>query len=487
MKILFNKSTEPQSFAKAHLIVDMESIGGMSFSASEEAYLKKQLAENDLVIFNRYTELIIVAYCDNSKGIGFFLEQCRRKGNEISALLRRDNISNIDLIVSPDEPGGAIAMAEGLSLGSYQFLKYQSPGSKMRWSLEQINFVGPEVSSILIGQLAVLVEAVTMARDMVNEPASHLSSVQMAHSFKAMGEMAGFTTEIFDKEKIKALNMGGLIAVNQGSIDPPTFSVMKWEPADAKNKEPIVLIGKGIVYDTGGLSLKPTKDSMDFMKSDMAGGAAVAAVLFYAAKCKLPLHLIALVPSTDNRPDGNAYAPGDVIVMHSGHTVEVLNTDAEGRLILADALSYAKDLHPELVIDIATLTGSASMAIGHQGIVAMGNVDETTFRNLKRSGENVCERIVEFPLWEEYADSIKSDIADMKNIGAREAGAITAGKFLEKFVGYPWIHLDIAGPAFLNAQDHYRPKGGTATGVRLLIDFLKHYSQIKPLYLTNNL
>jgi leucyl aminopeptidase len=185
------------------------------------------------------------------------------------------------------------------------------------------------------------------------------------------------------------------------------------------------------------------------------------------------VHLIALVPSTDNRPDGNAYAPGDVIYMHSGQTVEVLNTDAEGRMILADALSYAKDYQPELVIDVATLTGAAAMAIGQHGIVGMGNAGDAVFGSLKQSGENVYERVVEFPMWEEYGESIKSDIADMKNIGAREAGAISAGMFLAKFVDYPWIHLDIAGPAFLNASDHYRTKGGTASGVRLLTDFLR--------------
>jgi leucyl aminopeptidase len=248
---------------------------------------------------------------------------------------------------------------------------------------------------------------------------------------------------------------------------------MKWEPADAKNENPIVLIGKGVVYDTGGLTLKPTKDSMDYMKSDMAGGAVVAAVIYFAAKMKLPLHLIALVPSTDNRPDGNAYAPGDVIYMHSGQTVEVLNTDAEGRLLLADALSFAKQYRPELVIDVATLTGAAAMAIGHHGIVGMGNTGDPVFHALKLSGERVHERVVEFPLWEEYGEMIKSDIADLKNIGGREAGAITAGKFLENFVDYPWIHLDIAGPAFLDTPDHYRTKGGTAAGVRLLIDFLR--------------
>ncbi len=460
--------------AKAWLILDRKAVESMSLNEHETAYLNKQSEENSLVVINRYTELILVVYCDNTKDKGAFLEQCRRRGNEISWILRKDAITQIDLMVSSTDPDGIFALAEGLSLGSYQFLKYQSSSAKKQWNLDQINFVGTNISQNQIDQLAVMVEAVFIARDLVNEPGSHLNSVKLAESFQAMGEASGFESVIFDKERIKALNMGGLLAVNQGSIDPPTFSVLKWKPAYAKNLNPIVLVGKGVVYDTGGLSLKPTKDSMDYMKCDMAGGAVVAAVLYYAAKCKLPLNLIALIPATDNRPDGNAYAPGDVIVMHNGKTVEVLNTDAEGRLILADALSFAKDYNPELVIDVATLTGSASMAIGNQGIVGMGNVGQTVFSALKQSGENVCERIVEFPLWEEYAESIKSDIADIKNIGSREAGAITAGKFLENFIDYPWIHLDIAGPAFLNKSDHYRSKGGTATGVRLLIDFLNH-------------
>ncbi len=474
MHINFIKSQGRQSQAKTWLILDRKPVDSMSLDEIENAYLHKQLEENNLVVINRYTELIVVAYCDKSKDKCTFLEQCRRRGNEISFILQKEKISQIDLVVSPTDPDGIFALAEGLSLGSYQFLKYRSQESKKQWHLDQINFIGTNISQIHIDQLAVLTEAVFMARDLVNEPASHLNSVKLAESFQAMGESSGFKSEIFHKESIKAMKMGGLLAVNQGSIDPPTFSVLKWEPADAKNLKPIVLVGKGVVYDTGGLSLKPTKDSMDYMKCDMAGGAVVAAVLYFAAKCKLSLNLIALIPSTDNRPDGNAYAPGDVIVMHSGKTVEVLNTDAEGRLILADALSFAKDYNPELVIDVATLTGSASMAIGHQGIVGMGNAGPTVFSALKQSGENVCERIVEFPLWEEYAESIKSDIADIKNIGSREAGAITAGKFLENFVDYPWIHLDIAGPAFLNKSDHYRSKGGTASGVRLLIDFLKN-------------
>ena len=472
MKIHFQNSPSAQSIAKAYLIVERNHLNGISLSEDEAAYIQKQLESNSLALINRYNKLLLFVIADSSKNRSSFLEQCRIRGNDIASILKKERIREIDLIVPNSEQEGIFALAEGIALGSYQFLKYKSPDPVNDWTLEKISFVDSEVSSIRIDQISALVEAVFITRDLVNEPASHLNALKLAETFDVMGKESGFTTDIFHMDKIKSLNMGGILAVNQGSIDPPTFSVLNWKPADAKNDKPIVLVGKGVVYDTGGLSLKPTKDSMDYMKCDMAGGAVAAAVLYFAAKCRLPLYLIALVPSTDNRLNSSAYSPGDVILMHSGQSVEVLNTDAEGRLLLADALSYAKIYHPELVIDIATLTGAASMAIGHHGIVGMGNAGESTFGALKRSGENVYERIVEFPLWEEYGESIKSEIADMKNIGAREGGAISAGKFLEKFVDYPWIHLDIAGPAILNTADHYRTKGGTATGVRLLIDFI---------------
>jgi leucyl aminopeptidase len=264
--------------------------------------------------------------------------------------------------------------------------------------------------------------------------------------------------------------MGGLLAVNKGSIDPPTFSILTWKPENAVNKKPFVLVGKGVVYDTGGMNIK-TGNYLDNMKSDMAGAAAVAGTIYAISKAKLPIHVIGLIPATDNRANNNAYVPDDIITMHNGTTVEVKNTDAEGRLILADALSFAKKYDPELVIDLATLTGSAHAAIGDLGIVAMRKLTEEQFDQLKLSGNNVYERIVEFPLWEEYGEMIKSDIADIKNLGGREAGAITAGKFLEHFTDYPWIHLDIAGSAFLTKQDNYRGIGSTAAGVRLLFDF----------------
>ena len=472
MELKFTRSSESQFFAKAHIVLDRDNLSGIALSEAESSYVKIQLEEQNLVALNRYNEVILLILIDKSASESIVLEKGRKLGNELVSILRKEKIGQIDFIGLPDEQLLALAVAEGLALGSYQFLKYFSAPPKKSQHLEQINFVGFQDSETEIKQLEARVEAVFFARDLVNEPASHLNAVGLADSFKQMGELAGFKTEIFHKDKIEELNMGGLLAVNKGSIDPPTFSVLTWKPANAKNKKPIILVGKGVVYDTGGLSLKPTKDSMDFMKCDMAGGAVVASVLYYAAKTKLPLYVIALIPSTDNRPDGNAYAPGDVVVMHSGKTVEVLNTDAEGRMILADALSYAKDYDPELVIDVATLTGAAAVAIGQQGIVAMGTAGSSTFQTLKNAGEKVYERIVEFPLWDEYGDLIKSDIADLKNVGGREAGAITAGKFLEHFIAYPWIHLDIAGSAFLGLADHYRSKGGTGAGVRLLIDLV---------------
>ncbi|MDP4274011.1 MAG: M17 family metallopeptidase, partial [Bacteroidota bacterium] len=218
-------------------------------------------------------------------------------------------------------------------------------------------------------------------------------------------------------------------------------------------------------------SLKPTSDSMDYMKSDMSGAAAVAATIYAVAKEKLPLHLVGLVPATDNRPGNNAYTPGDIITMYDGTTVEMLNADAEGRMILADALAYAAHYEPELIIELSTLTGAALMAVGPGATVGMGTASSGVFEKLIESGDNVGERIVQFPFWDEYEESLKSDIADIKNIGARYAGAITAGKFLAHFTKFPFVHLDIAGPAWTKETQDYKSKGGTGVGVRLLFDF----------------
>jgi leucyl aminopeptidase len=359
-------------------------------------------------------------------------------------------------------------------LGTYEFDKYKKENRKDKNTLSKVSIRSANVKDEDLKLLSALCEGVYLARDLVNEPQNAKTATQLAASFVAMGKQSGFTAEVLNKAKIKSLKMGGLLAVNMGSVEPPTFTIMEWKPRNAKNKKPYVLVGKGIVYDTGGLSLKPTPNSMDYMKCDMGGAAAVGCTLYAIAKAKLPIHVIALVPSTDNRPSGNAYAPGDVITMMSGQTVEVLNTDAEGRLILGDALHYAKRFKPELVMDFATLTGAASAAVGPYGMVCMGTVDEDTKAKMKNAGNNVHERLAEFPFWEEYEELIKSDVAEMKNIGGPIAGAITAGKFLEKFVDYPWMHFDIAGPAFLHTASSYRGKGGTGYGVRFLFNFFQN-------------
>lgn len=273
--------------------------------------------------------------------------------------------------------------------------------------------------------------------------------------------------------------MGGLLAVNQGSMTPPTFTTISYKPKKQVNQNPIVLVGKGVVYDTGGLSLKPTPGSMDSMKSDMAGAAMVVGAIKALSVLNIPVHVIGLIPATDNRPGGNAYAPGDIITMYNKSTVEVLNTDAEGRMILADALSYADKFDPELVISAATLTGAAVRAIGTKAAISMGNAPKNVMDALVDSGLKTHERLVEFPFWEEYLTPMKSEIADLKNIGGADAGMITAGKFLETFVKAPYIHLDVAGPTWLEQRSGYLPKGGTGFGVRLLLEFLTNYHQWK--------
>jgi len=372
--------------------------------------------------------------------------------------------------------GEVIAYLEGLCLTNYQFNKYFTKKENNQFSIKKTQVVCDQVTEKDIIWLNAVLEGTLFSRDLVNEPLSYLTAEKLAEEIAGKSKETGFTVEIFNKKKIESLRMGGLLAVNKGSIDPPTFSVLEWKPSDAINDKPYVLVGKGVVYDTGGLSLKPTHDSMDYMKCDMAGAAAVAGAFYAIAKAGLPVHVIGLVPATDNRPDGNAYVPGDVVKMYDGSTVEVLNTDAEGRMILADALCYAKQFDPELVIELSTLTGAAHAAVGKYAIVGMGNADQPVMEELKEAGFKTFERIAEFPFWDDFSELLKSDIADQKNIGGKYAGAITAGKFLEKFTDYPFIHLDIAGPSYNKTEDKYRGKGGSGVGVRLLFEYFKKKS-----------
>jgi len=468
----------PVNESLIYIINKNDRFDGKMFSGNEKKYIKSRLKDDQKQIaINRYSQWSYIQVIDKDKDNYRIIENLRKAANKLFPVIKDNKHKSITIIDRTGTAGAVLAFAEGLALSTYQFIKYFKDISKKKHLLDRINIISPETKNKDIETLNIIIEAVYLSRDLINEPLSYLTATQLSNEIKKAGKKAGFRVEVFGKKKIESLKMGGLLAVNRGSIDPPTFSVLEWKPRNARNKKPYVLVGKGIVFDTGGLSLKPTKGSMDLMKCDMSGAAAVVGAMYAISAAKTPLHVIGLVPATDNRPGKNAYAPQDVITMHDGSTVEVLNTDAEGRMILADALSYAKQYKPALVIDLATLTGAAAVAIGKYGIVGMGNADKNIFDKLKTSGENVYERIVEFPFWEEYSELIKSEVADIKNIGGRDAGAITAGKFLEHFTDYPYIHLDIAGPAFLESADSYRGQGGAGVGVRLLFDFFRNIKQ----------
>lgn len=378
----------------------------------------------------------------------------------------------------------AQALVEGFVLASYRYLRYKTNGEAYAGPGALVLHAGSEDGGGRPGaeRGRILAEAAITARDLVNLAPSDKTATSLGEAIRRSAERHGYRATVWDKSRIEAEGMGGLLAVNRGSTEPPTFTVMEWAPDGAVNERPVVLVGKGIVFDTGGLSLKPTKDSMDKMKSDMAGAAAVVGAMEAAARLDLPLRLIGLIPATDNRPGENAYVPGDVIRMHSGTTVEVLNTDAEGRLVLADALSYAKTYDPELVIDLATLTGAVVVALGSDLSAVMTSEGEGAAGRLEameRAGDRAGDRVHRLPLPDVYKELLESDVADLKNVGGREAGTITAGKFLEHFTAYPWLHLDIAGTAFLSRPKPYRPKGGTGFGVRLLAEFLLDYAKAR--------
>ena len=461
-----------------YLVSDSSTLPKGIFNEKETEYISQRLSgkNQNTVILNKLGHLSVVcSFALNEETTkDKQLEKYRKTGESLLGTFSEHRTETVCIVDCSMLAAEALAFAEGMVLGNYQFLKYRKDRMEKETALKKIEIISTAIAEKEISELNILCKAVFTCRSLVNEPASALNAEKMAMDFEIMAQEAGIKIEVLNKQKIEALKMGGLLAVNFGSIDPPTFSIMEYKPKGAVNAKPIVFVGKGVVYDTGGLSLKPTS-SMDTMKCDMSGGAAVASALYAIALAKLPVYVVALVPATDNRPDGNAYVPGDIITMMDGTTVEVLNTDAEGRLILADALTYAKKYDPLLVIDLATLTGAAQAALGNIGIAGMHNNAEEYFPQLVKSSFNVCERIAEFPFWDDYEELVKSEIADLKNIGGKLAGAITAGKFLQYFTEYPWIHLDIAGPAFIDKRDSYRTIGGTGVGVRLLFDFVKGF------------
>jgi len=373
------------------------------------------------------------------------------------------------------EPAVVQAVAEGVLLGGYHFDRYLSNREDPEPVIRKGELLVPgsrefEPAVQATERAKHVIEGVTLARNLVNEPGNVKSPAYLANQARELAQQVGINCEILEQEQLESLGFGALLGVAQGSSRSPKLITLEYQGGNC-DAQPIVLVGKGVVFDAGGISLKPA-EKMDEMKMDMAGGAVVLGVLKAAALLKLPVNLVGIIPAVENLPSGTAYRPGDILTSLSGQTIEVLNTDAEGRLILADALTYAAKYHPRVVIDLATLTGACIIALGHHAAAVLGN-HEGLIRQLIQAGKKSGEKVWQLPLWSDYANQLKSHVADMKNIGGRPAGTITAAAFLQKFADdYTWAHLDIAGTAWEEKGQPCNPKGGTGFGVRLLLEYL---------------
>jgi leucyl aminopeptidase len=371
--------------------------------------------------------------------------------------------------VSQREAGQAIA--EGSAQGAWQYNEMKKPAEDKKPPLESMEVLSPDGRSEL-SQGHTTGQAIgagqTFARSIQVLPGNVCTPTYVGERARELAQRYGFEVTVLDKAAIMEEKMGALMSVAQGSAEEPRFIAIEYKGSDAP---PVVLVGKGVTFDTGGISIKPAQN-MEDMKYDMSGAAAVLGTFEMLGRLKPKVHVVGLIPSTENMPSGTAVKPGDVVTSHLGKTIEIINTDAEGRLILADALSYARRYDPAAVVDIATLTGAIVVALGHSASGVMGS-DEKLVEELRAAADRADERIWPLPLWDDYRDLMKSDIADIKNSGGRPAGSISAGWFLREFVEeFPWAHLDIAGTAYTDREDAGRVKGPTGVGVRLFSEFL---------------
>ncbi|MGI6368129.1 MAG: leucyl aminopeptidase [Anaerolineae bacterium] len=374
------------------------------------------------------------------------------------------------------DPGQATqALVEGTLLGAYRFAGYGARPEEEPGELVELTLVTSDASALeAIREGAetgrIIAQATNYARDLVNQPANFMTPTDLAHAAESMARERNILCEVLGPGDMQELGMGALLGVAQGSNQEPRFIAMEYDgkPGIA----PVIVVGKGITFDSGGISIKPS-DGMDRMKDDMAGAAATLGVMRAVADLHLPIRVIGLVAATENLPSGKALKPGDVVKAMGGLTIEIISTDAEGRLILADALGYAARCEPAAVVDLATLTGGCVVALGTVAAGLMGS-DQALVDALRDASQDTGELVWQLPLFERYAEQIKSDVADVKNSGGRAASAITAAKFLERFSeGYPWAHLDIAGLAWTNETEGYVPRGATGYGVRLLVEWLQ--------------
>jgi leucyl aminopeptidase len=388
-------------------------------------------------------------------------------------VLRERNVGPVERV--------AQSVAEGALLGLYRYDKLRTlPKHEERQRIDTIALVVERRGDVAAAKRGaakaqVLAEAVSLARDLINGPSNIVTPTALANQARNIARQLRLRCTVIPFPRLKRLGFGGVVGVAQGSNHPAQFIVLEYRPARAKAT--FALCGKGITFDSGGISLKPSA-KMEQMKYDMSGAAAVLGTVQAAAQLRLPVRVVGIIAATENLPSGTAQKPGDVLRTLSGKTVEVINTDAEGRLVLADCLHYAKRYKPDAVVDLATLTGACIVALGKEAIGLMSK-DERLVARLNQAGKVTHERVWRLPLWDEYAPGLKSDVADLKNVtDTGEAGTIMAGKFLEEFAdGLPWAHLDIAGTAWTDRDKPYAPKGAVGIGVRLLIELMENWEK----------
>jgi leucyl aminopeptidase len=367
-------------------------------------------------------------------------------------------------------------VVEGAAQGAWAFTELKAAPDDPKPDVEGVVVVcdPEEAKDVAAGQRIgnAVAAGHALARYLQIQPGNVCTPSYLAERAKQLADAYGFTLATLDRAAMRKEGMGALLAVAQGSEQEPRFIVLEYRGAgDTAPSPPIALVGKGVTFDSGGISIKPAQ-SMEDMKFDMSGAAAVLGTFEVLGALKPKLNVVGLIPATENLPSGTAVKPGDVVKSHLGKTIEIINTDAEGRLILCDALSYVRRFKPAAVLDIATLTGAVVVALGQVAIGAMGN-DDALVGEVREAGERAGERCWPLPLWDDYRDLLKSDIADIKNSGGRGAGTIAGGWFLREFVeGYPWVHLDIAGTAYTEGEGPHQAKGPTAVGVRLFTEFI---------------
>lgn len=400
-----------------------------------------------------------------------------KAGQKVSSL----GLESLTIPICPKDPKGLLledlaqTYVEGICSGLYRFAEFKTAKEEKTERFRQLTFIGVGDTNLRIIRKGVrrgeiISKALYLVKDLVSSPGNRTTPTMLAKTAQRIARENGLRCRVLDVREVARIGMGAFLAVAKGSQEPARFITLEYK-AKRRVAKTVVMVGKGITFDSGGISIKPSKD-MDKMKWDMAGGAVVMGVIQAAAQLDIPLNVISVIPASENLPSGTAYKPGDILFSLSGQTIEVTSTDAEGRLILADALTYSLQYSPSAIIDVATLTGACLIALGDHVTGMLGN-NKDLIAETKKASETTGELVWELPLLEEYLEYLKSDIADLKNAGGREAGTIQGALFLSRFVGSrPWVHLDIAGTTWIDRDKPYHARGATGVGVRLLIQLL---------------